>query len=135
MRDVRSDHVDPPAGYVSRVRTCSASGCESSTREGKPYCPDHVELHPYVAGVIATRKDREKELKDLAKNRMIREDSPLFNEVLIHITNYGTKTVERLSRDLMIDVVILKKLVRTLKRKGIINIGRTKRGSTTVSPL
>lgn len=75
---------------------------------------------------------RETDLKELAKGQKVAESSLLFQEILIHITNHGPKTVERLSRDLMIDVAIIKKLVRTMKRKGIIKTGRTKRGSVIV---
>lgn len=122
-----------PGGYVSRVRDCSALGCVKTTREGKPFCPVHVEMHPYVQGVVEVRDAREAELKGIAKGHKISEDSPLFQEILIHITNYGTKTVERLARDLTIDVPIVKKLAHKMKHKGIITTSRTKRGSTTVS--
>ena len=90
----RLDHFEPEP-YVSRVRGCSDPGCMKTTREGKPFCPDHVELHPYVQGVVAMRDLRETDLKELAKGQKVAESSLLFQEILIHITNHGPKTVER----------------------------------------
>ena len=127
----RVDHFGPNS-YVSRSRDCSASGCMNSTREGKPFCPDHVEMHPYVQEVVAFRKLRDAEIVRIADGRQVADDSLLFKEIIIHITNLGSKTVERLACDLMIDIEAIKKLIKAMKRQKLIKIGRSKRGSTVV---
>lgn len=127
----RRDLFDP-GSYRSRSRGCSAPGCLKSTRESKPFCPDHVELHPYVQEIVAFRDSREAEIAGIEKGKQVKNNSPLFEEILIYITNYGSKTVERIAHDIMISVPATKKLVQTMRRKGIIKTGRTTRGSTTV---
>ena len=104
----------------------------NSTREGKPFCPDHVEMHPYVQEVVAFRKLRDAEIVRIADGRQVADDSLLFKEIIIHITNLGSKTVERLACDLMIDIEAIKKLIKAMKRQKLIKIGRSKRGSTVV---
>lgn len=32
---------------------CRAPGCSQGTREGKPYCSDHVDHHSYVQDLLA----------------------------------------------------------------------------------
>jgi hypothetical protein len=103
-----------------------------TTREGKPYCPGHVEMNPYARGIIAVRDSREQEIKAIKKGQPIDKDSALFEEVLVDIRNRGPRTVERIARDLMLDIKLIRKLVRVLKRNGHIKTGRTERGSTTV---
>lgn len=40
-------------GGGKRSRTCEAAGCLEHTNEGKPYCTEHVDRHPYVAALLA----------------------------------------------------------------------------------
>jgi hypothetical protein len=53
---LRAMQLSEGAGY--RTRHCEAVDkgtgriCTQSTREGKPYCPDHVENHPYVQDLL-----------------------------------------------------------------------------------
>ena len=42
-------------------RECAARGCFNSTREGKPYCSDHVKQHPYAQKVLAELARQEDE--------------------------------------------------------------------------
>ena len=123
------------SGYTSRNRDCFAPGCMNSTREGKPFCSKHVEMHPYIQEVVALINSRATELSDIAKGRHVKEDSSLFEEIIVHITNLGPKTIERLARDLMISIPVIKKLIKTMKKQKLIRIGRSKRGSTVVEVI
>ncbi len=46
-------------------QVCQAEGCEASTRDSKPFCPDHVELNPYARRIAeqleAAQARRERE--------------------------------------------------------------------------
>lgn len=46
-----------------RGRRCELPGCIQSTREGKPYCSDHVEMHPYVQAILAKKRDETAKLE------------------------------------------------------------------------
>ena len=49
---------------MAATRTCAEPGCGKSTREGKPYCPDHVFLTPYVADLVLRMDRRKKEQEE-----------------------------------------------------------------------
>lgn len=117
----------------SRTGRCEFLGCEFTTRENKPFCPKHVDQMPYVQKILENLADKAEELDILAKSGRVNEHSKYFREILVHIRNNGTRTVERLGRELSLDVEIIKKLVNAMKQQKLIRTGKTSRGSTTVS--
>ena len=88
---------------------------------------------PYIQKILANLADKAEELDILEKGGRVNEHSKYFSEILIHIRSNGTRTVERLGRELSLDVEIIKKLVTAMKRQKLIRTGKTSRGSTTVS--
>ena len=48
-------------------RHCEDAGCGRATRAGKPYCPAHVDLHPYVQQLKSEIALRESEVAKVAR--------------------------------------------------------------------
>lgn len=115
-------------------RFCEKEGCAQTTREGKPYCPDHTGEHPYVQQILQTLADQQLEEKLVSKKGHKAVDLQGLNtqELMLHLEMHGSRTVERLSRDLAIDVKVLKKYVDALVRDGRVVLAATSRGNTVV---
>lgn len=119
---------------TSTTRFCDVAGCTQTTREGKPFCPDHVELHPYVQTILDTLREREEE-EEKVRQRGARAVDPhglTARELVLHLALHGARTVERLSRELQLDSKVLDGYVGALVRRGVVALGRTNRGSTVV---
>jgi hypothetical protein len=125
-----------PASYLSsastHTRTCRV--CSATTREGKPFCPDHVVDNPYVQSILhtmATRRAEEDEVRKRGADA-VNIGGLTAKELVLHQSLHGARTVERLSRELQLDAAVLKGYVRALTNTGQIAVGRTNRGSTIV---
>ena len=116
------------------ANACGSSGCLHSTREGKPYCPDHVKEHPYVQGILSTLQDVHAEREKVRERgaRAVDLKGLTTKELLLHLTLNGARTIERLARELQLDSVVLNGYVRALVKQGVVDLGRTNRGSTVV---
>jgi hypothetical protein len=115
-------------------RGCQHAVCEQTTREGKPYCPDHVESHPYVRDILDTLAARHAE-EDAVRTvgaEAVNLSGLTARELLLHLSLHGARTVERLSRELQLDSQVLKGYVSALVGDGRVELGRTHRGSTIV---
>lgn len=116
------------------TRLCRSPNCVQTTREGKPFCPDHVEHHPYVQEILGTLAEREAE-----EERVRTGGAPAVDprgltarELVLHLSLHGARTIERLSRELQLDTAIVEGYVNALVERGSIALGRTNRGSTVV---
>jgi hypothetical protein len=118
----------------STTRFCDVSGCTQTTREGKPFCPDHVDQHPYVQTILGMLAEREQEEDRVRKAgfKAVNPQGLTARELVLHLSLHGARTVERLSRELQLDSKVLDGYVGALVRKGIVSLGRTNRGSTVV---
>jgi len=128
------EHTMLRSSSSSTTRFCDARGCTQTTREGKPFCPDHVELHPYVQTIIGTLREREAE-EEKVRQRGARAVDPgglTAKELVLHLSLHGARTIERLSRELQLDTKVLDGYVGALVRRGVVALGRTNRGSTVV---
>lgn len=119
-------------GRALPPRRCDA--CGSATREGKRYCSDHVEAHPYVVELAARIAQREADVDAITRRgvRAIRPDCPLLDEVVAQLTVYGTRTLERVCREVSLSFAVVNALTAYLARRRVVAFGLTKRGSTTV---
>jgi hypothetical protein len=118
----------------STTRFCDVVECTQTTREGKPYCPDHVDQHPYVQAILSTLAEREDE-EEKVRQRGSKAVNPIgltAKELVLHLSLHGARTVERLSRELQLDTKVLDGYVGALVRRGVVALGRTNRGSTVV---
>lgn len=116
-------------------RACDAPGCVERTREGKPYCPDHVDHLPYVQELLVALADREAQDEAVQKRgarAVDMEASLTVQEILLHLELHGARTEERLVREINLDAKTLDGYLKALAKRKIITFGRTKRGSVTV---
>lgn len=116
-------------------RACDAPGCVERTREGKPYCPDHVDYHPYVQELISRLAERDAQDEAVQKRgarAVDMEASLTVQEIILHLELHGPRTEERLVREVNLDARTLNGYLRALAKRKIITFGRTKRGSVTV---
>ncbi|MCA8923533.1 MAG: hypothetical protein KDD82_17080 [Planctomycetes bacterium] len=113
---------------------CRSHGCDQTTREGKPFCPDHVEEHPYVREILSTlqRREEEEESVRCRGSRAVDPGGLTARELVLHLSLHGARTVERLSRELQLDPKVLEGYVSALVTQGLVSLGRTNRGSTVV---
>ena len=134
MRPRTIDVSDFHHGGSSTTRSCHHKGCAQTTREGKPYCPDHVESHDYVQGILAIIHRRE------AEEDRVRKEGPgavdpeglTAQELVLHLSLHGSRTVERLSREFQLEAPVMHNYVDALCTRGLVVLGRTTRGSTVV---
>ena len=113
------------------------AGCLKTTREGKPFCPDHVEQHAYVQGILGMLADREAEearVRDQGADA-VDPEGLTARELILHLTLHGARTVERLSREMQLDGPALQGYVHALVERNVVELGRTNRGSTVVKLL
>ncbi len=116
-------------------RICDIPGCTESTREGKPYCPNHVDCLPYVQEVLSRLAERDAQDEAVSKRgpRAVDVESSLtVQEILLHLELHGPRTEERLVREVNIDAKTLGGYLRALVKRKIIKLGHTKRGSVLV---
>lgn len=125
-----------PGSHASRLgpRHCEHPGCIMTTREGKPFCSDHVDHNPYaklVLGELDRREDDDERAKK--KRRGVNVGSVTAVELLQNVADHGPRTKERLCRELNIAMPVLDGYVDALRKEGKITLGRTSRGSEVVS--
>lgn len=115
-------------------RKCDAPGCTATTREGKPFCTEHVEMHSYAQAVLQTLAERERQDDAVARKggRAARLDALTVQEIRVHLEHNGPRTVERLVRELNVDEKTIRGYVAAMRRAGLVRMGRTKRGSDLV---
>ena len=114
---------------------CEAPGCAERTREEKRYCTDHVFRQPYVKRLIeiieasiAVDADAEWRIPDSVSVT----DNITVGDLVMHLMLYGTRTEERLTRELRINPKTLASYATALENQGVGVRGRTARGSTTL---
>lgn len=127
--------VAPPARpHTPSTRQCRHETCEQVTREGKPYCPEHVDAHPYVRNLLAALDARHAEEERVRRGGSMEVDMDgiTAREVVLHLSLHGARTVERISRELQIDADIVRGYVEALDERDMIMQSTTNRGSTVV---
>jgi len=117
-----------------QTRYCDALGCRQATREGKPYCSEHVEEHPYVQQLISLLSERDHEESRVRRQgpRAVDVSGLTAREILQFVKVHGQRTVQRLARELNIDFKTLEGYVKALKKSGLISTSQTRRGATVI---
>ncbi len=132
---MRPRTVDPVfTSHTSNTRSCESETCMKTTREGKPFCPDHVEHHAYVQSILHILSEREAE-RDRVRQQGPSAVDPMgltAQELVLHLSLHGSRTVERLSREFQLESAVIHNYVAALKSQGKVILGRTTRGSTVV---
>ena len=119
---------------VGRVANpeCEFSGCKRTTREGKPFCSDHVESSPYVKAVMAEIALRDDEERLLAKGEPPSCDGHLVRETLLTLEQ-GSFTSAKLSRLMDISHDATETLIRFMAKEGLVRMSKTDRGALVIS--
>ena len=127
--------VLPEGGQHKGTSPCQASGCMRSTREGKPYCSDHIENAPYVKsilGILAARNEEERVLE--LKRGKIPQNGFFYRETLLLLRTKDF-TTKGLARRLDISHHAAARLINLIARDGLARKGETSRGDLTLSGL
>ncbi len=125
----------PPQLAYHPARKCDQEGCGRITKERKPFCPDHVEHHPYVQhllGQMAKRQQEENRVRRLG-GRGVDPKGLNATEILVQLRIRGDRTAERLAFDLQIDLDLVETYLRSMAGRRLISVGRSDRGSLVAS--
>lgn len=124
-----------PRDYLE-ARRCEIPDCGKRTRENKPYCPDHVEEHPYVRALLKLIAERDAEIERIKQGTWL-DANPygfLAEEIIAYLRDRGSTTVARLARDRLYDSPeVVERVVVAMERVGLVRQGRSVRGYRVVS--
>ena len=117
-----------PRQFVEAATLCEA--CGRPTREGKPFCPDHVEELPYVASLLCELAAQAAEQQAVSKKGAgaVDVDGTTARELLHLLQLHGPRTVQRLGRELNIKPALVADYARALAAVGRVILGRSRRG-------
>lgn len=120
------------SGARGEAVRCDVPGCSSSTREGKPYCSEHVDYNPYVSRLLDQIAERDKEDEAARSGKTLNVRGITAQSIIQHLAEHGPRTRERLCKELQIDMDVLDGYTRAMVRKKMVRRGRTRRGSVTL---
>lgn len=114
------------------VEVCQHPGCETTTREGKPYCSSHIENCDYIRAVIAEIARRDAESRHLDSGRWVADNAHLIREALI-LLEHGSFSAARLGHMLDVSERAADTLIRVMSRRGFVVISVGERGAITAT--
>jgi hypothetical protein len=120
---------------TSGTRFCEVPQCTETTREGKPYCPEHVDHHPYVQQLLQDLAEQEDERERAAKKGAVDKvdlEGENAKAILRELQHHGERTLERLARDTKLPLEAVRTIGEALKRKNLVTFGQTKRKDETL---
>lgn len=122
---------------INRTRTVHTKECEicgGRTREGKPFCPHHVEHHNYVRNILQILEDQAEEHSNVLTKGVtaIGSNSLTVKEIVRLLSIRGTTTINRIAKDMSLDLKVVEVYVKYLVRRRIARSGETKRGAKTL---
>lgn len=120
-----------PTRKRKKPRHCERADCSEATREGKPYCSDHVGELPYVQAVQARIAAREQEHDAVARRgaRAVDPYGPTARDILLSLWINEERTVARLARELNLDFQMVQHYVKRLARAKLIELIPARRGA------
>lgn len=132
-----TDSRGEPTVYKLGPRACGVKSCPDPTRDGKPFCPEHVHLNPHGGRVTAEIAARAAED---ALVRTGRTPASRYNlggitaqSILRHLSEYGVRTRARVCMELRIDEVVFDGYLKALVKRKMVRLETTKRGKETLS--
>lgn len=111
------------------VEFCTQPGCFAKTREGKPYCIDHILEQDYPRKIQAAIALRDEELAGIAKGERVEVTGAIALEVLAYLMEIRSATVERIARERGYTHSVSLQIVEALAGAGLVKTGHTTRGS------
>ena len=112
-----------------RTTHCEAPDCKRATREGKPFCTEHVASSNYVRNLLASMAAREAEEASVRGAEAADPFGPSAREILITLWVNGERTVARLARELNIEFPVVQEFVQALVKAELITLRPTRRGA------
>lgn len=124
-----------PAPF-SQARICDVYDCWRTTREGKPFCTDHVEYHPGVAALLEeiARREEEARLAHEGKRHLLDVNGSLAQEILRMVQERGA-TVERISRSAHLSHDGATSFLKALAKAGLVALSHNRRDSLVARPI
>jgi predicted transcriptional regulator len=111
---------------------CEVVGCSGETNDRKPYCLEHLGRLTYIHELHQMMQERDQEVEALRRNpkRRIRSDSLVVREILVFLSK-GTISLQKLAREINLQVGVLRTYVQRLHRARKLNYIKVKslRGS------
>ena len=129
---------DVPGRSISR--TCESAGCDRTTRESKPYCPDHVTFNVHAAAVSERLRLIEREQQRMRRHgsKAVDLEGTIAREILRMLDVHGPRTSARLNREMNLDEDsiqaknLLSAYLKALKNVEFVEFTKTDRGGTMV---
>jgi hypothetical protein len=121
----------------SPVSRCEARSCGLYTREGKPFCPKHVDMNSYAMRVLESIERRAAEDMSVSLGKIpvsqYNINGITASAILQMLSESGPRTKVRLCRELAVDISIVDGYAKALIKKKLVVAGRTSRGIATLS--
>lgn len=113
-------------GHVSSA-ACTVQGCSNSTRDQKPWCPDHiVDYDPNALRILADMGQRDKEVEKIKETGLV-IDGILVAEATMYFKEQA-HTVPGLARQMKLTHDVVGKLVNSMRRRKLLSVAKTSRG-------
>ena len=122
------------SNHHRRTLGCESNGCENTTRENKPHCPEHLEEIEYVHNILHVLRQQGVEHERVISQgtRAIKKDSLTVREIILVLSLNGEKTLNYLGRCLQLSEDVLKVYAQYMVTKRIARSHTTHRGSKTL---
>ena len=119
---------------ANKTKYCDEAGCEERTREGKDYCPEHINNLPYVQQLLDRIEKKEVEVAAVRKKgkKAVDPASENLKEVRTHLEFNGSRTKKRLARELQLTSSGMEGFLDYLDDEDEITRSRTSRGDETI---
>jgi len=109
---------------------CEYSGCEKTTKKGKPYCVDHIEHTPEIQRLLESIEAQHSEQYEVSKKgaKEVKPGSIVADDIIKYLMQYGDIGIDKLSQDLIMDKKTLRGYISYLRRMGKVRIKKNTRG-------
>lgn len=116
-------------GSAGEARRCESPGCSRATREGKPFCPEHVTSHPYVQELERTLEAQRVEQARVRKRgaRAVDPAGLTAEEIVRQIRVQGPRSVRALAREMALDPRTTRAYVDALVERGVLRLEPARR--------
>jgi hypothetical protein len=124
-------------GHVVPNDEAGCEVCGQPTHEGKPFCVEHVEQHPYVSHLLVELAAQAAERAQVARQgpAAVDLDGTTARELMRLLFLYGPRTLQGLGRELQIPPSLVSTYARALAEAGRVSLGKSRRGKTVVTPV
>ncbi len=118
-----------PHGSAGEPRRCDSPGCSRATREGKPFCTQHVSSHPYVQELERTLEAQRVEQARVRQHgaRAVDPAGLTAEEIVRQIRVLGPRSVRALAREMALDPRTTRSYVDALVKLGVLRLERARR--------